>query len=309
MNLRSDRSVLVLMLAWVKTLTLGFRPYIYHATKTRSLPNPVVPGSFSDKMLWRKIFDRNPAFVPMTDKLQARKLAQHLRPDIRLPDILWEDESAENFPFDDIELPVVVKVNNGSGWNFFLRDRSPDERGKLNRFFHTMRRHKGYGRTIGEWAYRPLERRYFAERELVDSSGLPPDDYKLYFSNGRLIQMHVAHDRWGDKALVNFGPDLQVIPVDEAGWRRDYVPRDWHLVDEIISTCGALAGDLDFVRIDVYVLDGNIYFGEFTLYPGSGTMGSAAVTQLRGAGWDISQSYYFREPLSWFKRRYLTWLE
>lgn len=301
--------MLVLMLAWVRALTLGLRPYLYHAVKGRSIPNPVIPGSFSDKMLWRKIFDRNPVFVPMTDKLQARKLAVQRCPDILLPDILWEGEGAEDFPFDSIELPVVVKANNGSGWNFFLRDRSPDERRKLNRFFHTMRRHKRYGRKTGEWAYLPLERRYYAERELVDSSGLPPDDYKLYFSNGHLTQMHVAHDRWGDKALVNFDPDLQVMPVDEAGWRRDYVPRDWYLVDEIISKCGALAGDLDFVRIDVYVLDGGIYFGEFTLYPGSGTMGSAAAALLRSAGWNISQSFYFHEPLSWFRRRYLTWLE
>ncbi len=309
MNLRGDRSLLMLMLAWIKTLTVGLRPYIYHATRTRSIPNPVIPGSFSDKMLWRKIFDRNPIFVPMTDKLQARKLAQQRCPDILLPDIVWEDEGVENFPFDSIELPVVVKVNNGSGWNFFLRDRSPDQRRRLNRFFHIMRTRKRYGRKNGEWAYRPLKRQFFAERELVDSNGLPPDDYKLYFSNGRLTQMHVSHDRWGNKAMVNYGPDLQVVPVDEAGWRRDYTPGDWHIVDQIIATCRTLAGDLDFVRIDVYLFDGRIYFGEFTLYPGSGTMGSTAVTALRGAGWDISQSHYFREPLNWFRRCYLSWLD
>jgi hypothetical protein len=298
------------MLAWVKVLTLGFRPYIYHATRTRSVPNPVIPGSFSDKMLWRKIFDRNPAFVAMSDKLQARALARQRCPDIRLPDIVWESESAEDFPFDSIELPVVVKVNNGSGWNYFLRDRNPDERRKLNWFLHTMRRHRSYGRTKGEWAYRPIERRFYAERELVDSNGLPPDEYKLFFSNGRHTQMRVAHDRWGNRAMVNFSPDLQVIPVEETRWRRDYVPRDWHLVDEIISTCGKLAGDLDFVRVDVYVFDGNIYFSEFTLYPGSGTAGSAAAAAKEMiAGWEVSQSYYFRKPLSWFRRRYLQWLE
>ncbi len=308
MNSRGDRSLLALALAWVITLTVGLRPYIYHATRTRSIPNPVIPGSFSDKVLWRKIFDRNPVFVPMTDKLEARKLALQRCPDILLPDILWEDENTEEFPFDSIELPVVVKVNNGSGWNFFLRDRSPEQRVGLDRFFQVMRTRKRYGRKNGEWAYRPLKRRFFAERELVDSCGLPPDDYKLYFSNGRLTQMHVAHDRWGDRALVNYGPDLKVVPVDEVGWRRDYVPRDWHMIDQIMGTCRKLAGDLDFVRIDVYVRAGQIYFGEFTLYPGSGIMGSATATELRAAGWDISLSHYFREPSNWFRRHYLSWL-
>ena len=301
--------MLALMLAWLRTLTLGLRPYLYHAVRDRSIPNPVIPRSFSDKMLWRKIFDRNPVFVPMTDKLQARKLALQRCPDILLPDILWEGEGAEDFPFDSIELPVVVKANNGSGWNFFLRDRSPDERRKLNRFFHTMCTRKDYGRAKGEWAYRPLVRRFFAERELVDSSGLPPDDYKLYFSNGRFTQMHVAHDRWGDKALVNYDSGLQLVPVDEKGWRRDYTPRDWHMIDQIIDTCRTLAGELDFVRIDIYVFDGRIYFGEYTLYPGSGIKGSDTVKILRGAGWDISQSDYFREPLTWFRQRYLSWLD
>ena len=308
MNPCGDRSLLALIMAWTVTLTVGLRPYIYHAMRTRSIPNPVIPVSFSDKMLWRKIFDRNPLFVPMTDKLEARKLALQRCPDILLPEILWEAEDAEGFPFDSIDLPAVVKVNNGSGWNFFLRDRSPDQRTKLDRFFDVMRRRRIYGRKNGEWAYRPLKRHFFAERELVDSSGLPPDDYKLYFSNGRLIQMHVAHDRWGDRALVNYGPDLNVVPVDEAGWRRDYVPRDWHMIDQIIATCRELAGNLDFVRIDVYLLDGQVYFGEFTLYPGSGIMGSAAVTALRGEGWDISMSHYFGEPRSWFRQRYLGWL-
>jgi hypothetical protein len=31
-----------------------------------------------------------------------------------------------------------------------------------------------------------------------------------------------------------------------------------------------LAKDLPFVRIDFYIIDGEVYFGEFTLYPGSG---------------------------------------
>ena len=296
------------LLVWTRTLTLGLRPYIFHALRTRSIPNPVIPRTFSDKVLWRKIFDRNPIFISMTDKLEARNLAKNLCPDILLPEIVWEGEGGVDFPFDTIELPVVVKVNNGSGWNFFLSERSEEANRNLAQFFRTIHARGSYGREKGEWAYQPIKRRFYAERELVDENGLPPDDYKLYISNGELLQMHVSHDRWGNKALVNFDPDMQPISVDEKGWRRDYVPKDWHLINNVLTLSRTLSMDLDFVRIDLYVFEGQIYFGEFTLYPGSGTMGSSQVRSLRAKGWDISRSHYFREPLTWFRMRYLTWL-
>ncbi len=73
------------------------------------------------------------------------------------------------------------------------------------------------------------------------------------------------------------------------GHKRNFYDRDWNNLyitsdcpaadreipkpenlDEMISAAEKLAGDFPFVRVDLYNVDGKIFFGELTFYPWSG---------------------------------------
>ena len=280
-----------------------------YSFKSGRLANPVFPKVYYDKVLWRKLFDHAKTFTDMTDKLKARKIALAMSADIKTTEIVWQGNSIEDFPLDDIEKPCIVKFNTGSGWYYVVKDASPKTKVELTDKMKSLARKRIYGREKGEWAYRDIEMQLYAEKLLVDRNNIPPDDYKLFFCNGKLVQVSVAHDRWGNRAFVRFDSNLNSMGVDRPGWRSDYEPREWHIIDRAIRVGRQLAGDMDFVRIDLYVFEGEIYFGEFTLYPGSGRQAPRDVADGRGEKWDIRESLYFKGKIGFFKRIYLECLD
>lgn len=282
--------------------------YKRHCKKSERRANAIFPKVYYDKILWRKLFDHEPIFVEMTDKLTARKIALDRAPQVKVTDILWEGESIDEFPIDEIEKPCIVKFNTGSGWYFIVNDATPETKSRLTETMHGFARQRYFDPESGEWSYLGIENRLFAERLLLDEEGRSPDDYKMFFSNGELSQVRVIHDRWENPALLQYHSDLRPIEIEEKGWHRNYEPRDWDMIDRILEVGRQLAGDMDFVRIDVFVHNREIYFSEFTLYPSSGSKRSIEIDPLRGEKWDIRKSYFFRGKLSLFKRIYLSCL-
>ncbi len=298
-----------MLVAWVRCLSVGFRPFLQHLIAMRRFPNPVVPREFHEKVLWRKIFDHAPVFTRMTDKLESRRVAKSLCSEVKFTRVVWQGTSIDSFPFETIEIPVIVKTSAGSGDHYIYDSRAQSARDGLIDHFNKLQRKRRFGSASGEWAYKNIVPKLFAESFLQDRDGMPPDDYKLYYCSGQLVQMHVTHDRWGRRVLVNYDADLRFIDVDQPGWQRNYQPRDWHLIDDVLRVGALLATDMDFVRIDLYVHDDSVYFGEFTLYPNSGLGTVPVLNDLRGDRWDIGKSLYFRSGQGSFRREYLKLLQ
>lgn len=53
------------------------------------LPNPAAPVRHHELLLWRKILDRNPLFLTLTDKLAAKAHIRGACPGIPIPNTLW----------------------------------------------------------------------------------------------------------------------------------------------------------------------------------------------------------------------------
>ncbi len=49
------------------------------------LPDIANPKHYTERMLWRKIVDRNPQFVLFSDKLATKDYVQRLCPDLAVP--------------------------------------------------------------------------------------------------------------------------------------------------------------------------------------------------------------------------------
>ena len=68
-------------------------------------PNYVVPATMSEKLQWRKIFDRNPLHAVCADKVAARELVAELAPQVRFPVLLWVGDDPEQIPFERFDRP------------------------------------------------------------------------------------------------------------------------------------------------------------------------------------------------------------
>ena len=90
------------------------------------LPNPAAPESYHELVLWRKIFDRNPLFVTLTDKLAAKAHISSACPELALPRTLWSGRDAIDIPLNLLAGDVVVKTNHGCAMNISVAGGDPN---------------------------------------------------------------------------------------------------------------------------------------------------------------------------------------
>ena len=60
-----------------------------YARRMKRIPDTALPKTYSERMLWRKLFDRNPLFVTFADKLATKAWIAARCPDLAVPQTLW----------------------------------------------------------------------------------------------------------------------------------------------------------------------------------------------------------------------------
>jgi hypothetical protein len=235
------------------------------------------PRTFSEKIQWLKLYDRNPAMPALVDKLSVRSFvakrigADYLNTLYRCADGL-EDVDPASLPAQ-----FIVKCTHGSGWNIAVPDSSLADWSAIT---ERVRRWLSidYYDLWREWVYRGLPRRVTIERLLVDPGPLGLLDYKLLCFGGRarFIQVDVGRQPRGQEV----GEPTQVRAFYDTDWvpvpctlryplAEFEVPRPRNL-SRLIELAETLAQGLTFVRVDFFNVDNEITFGEMTFFPGNG---------------------------------------
>ena len=107
---------------------------------------------------------------------------------------------------------------------------------------------------------------------LVD--GDVPKDYKVYCFHGEPKYIAVFHDRFGE------APSQTIYDID---WVVQDCVFDFHFkknhkdleerpacYDELLEAARSLSRDFIHVRVDFYVVDGRLFFGELTFFNAGG---------------------------------------
>lgn len=180
--------------------------------------------------------------------------------------------------FEDInltELPdsFAIKATHGCKMNYLVPDKSKFDSEKckkeIQRWMDTT-----YGTYSMEPHYIEIPHRFYIEKYLEKADQLV--DYKFHCLNGEPQFVLTCSDRKsnGDKAmqvtLDLFDMDWKPIPeIVSSGLERPgdgKLPRPENL-DEMIRIAKILSEDFKFVRVDLYELEGKVYFGELTFSP------------------------------------------
>lgn len=96
-----------------------------------TMPSLLRPISFNHKMQWRKLFELEPAFAILSDKIAAREyVAARIRPGHQAP-LLWTGTRPEDIPFDSLTPPYVIKSNHAAGHMILVRQGEAPDRGMI----------------------------------------------------------------------------------------------------------------------------------------------------------------------------------
>lgn len=233
-------------------------------------PNLNKPTSFNEKIQWLKIYDRNPLYTELVDKIKVKEWAakrigsEHIIPTLRT----WDD--VDDIRVDDLPCAFVLKTNHDSGGvivcdrkeGFDLRDAKKKLRNSLRRNYYYSGR---------EWPYKNIKPRILLEEFVCPEEGTSLVDYKfLCFGGVPKCAFTCTGREAGDLRVDFFDMEWNHLP-----FQRHYPCSSTSIekpifFEEMVEASLRLAKDLPFVRVDFYENDRNFYFGEMTLYPGSG---------------------------------------
>lgn len=237
------------------------------------------PKTFSEKLFCRMIMlsqKPNPHFTRVSDKFLARAYAGSKVGEQHLVNLIWHGEDPREIPFDSLPNEYVIKTNHGSAQVIVVRGRV-DRTDIIGKLFLWLK--KNYYWSAREGQYYDIKPRVMIEEYLRSPDGSGPLDYRFWCFGGspEVIQVdNHAHD-------INPFFDTQWNQLDL--YYREHAARPFmekpKNFDAMLSIASTLSAGFDFVRVDLYNIDGNIYFGEFTLTPTSGQL------KLRPEDWDL----------------------
>lgn len=241
------------------------------------LPNLKEPKTFSEKILWLKLHDRNPLFTTMVDKFLAKKyVASIIGEKYVIPTYgVWK--KAEEIDWEALPNQFVIKTNHSGGNNgvIICKDKSLFDTADAVKRLNESLKHNSfyYGR---EWPYKNVKKCIIAEQLITFSDtnevkDLP--DYKFFCFNGEPLYCQVIRDRNTKETIDFYDMNWQhqefvgLNPVASNGLTPVARPEN---LDEMRRLCRSLSKNRPFLRVDLYSAGSKIYFGELTFYPASG---------------------------------------
>jgi hypothetical protein len=263
----------------------------------------VTPQTDLDRFAWRKLFDHNPLFTLCCDKLAAKQHALKVVPDLKTAETLWVGDNVGAIPFDKLVGDVVFKANHGSGWNVMVRNGQYDRDDLLRKARQWLT--KQYGWISGEWGYKHASKRIMIERMLLEDGEPVSTEYKFHISGGRTAYVYMQRKVNGEKSWHCVERDGAAMPEPAgpgSGWAALPIPLEFERMREVAEKLGA---PFDHIRVDLYSIDGDIYFSEFTVYPQSGrSVVNPRLVWLRTAGWRLEDSWFLSTPQSGWRALY-----
>jgi hypothetical protein len=231
------------------------------------------PRTFTEKIQRRKLLDRDPRLPRLQDKVLVKDyVAQRLGEEWVTP-TLWSGETLPPRELRTWPAPFVIKANNASARNIFVRQPGDLDWDAIERTVESWRT-SVFGADLGEWLYAEIKPMLLVEPHVGDPSTTPPD-YKFYVFGGEVKLIQVDTDREGDhkRCLFDLGWNPLPFALDALGQRVDTRPMARpSSLERMIDAAQMLSAKMPFVRIDFYEVEQRPKFGEFTFYPGSGLL-------------------------------------
>ncbi len=232
------------------------------------------PKTFSEKIQWLKLYNRRPEYTMMVDKFAVKDyVAKKIGAEYVIPTIgVWD--TPEEIEWDKLPERFVLKTTHGGGGGgvVICQNKSKFDREQVTEKLRaSLRQDIAYYSC--EWPYKGVIRRIIAEHYL---SPMPEvgelRDYKFFVFNGKTKFLKVDIGRYRDHHANYYDINFNILPFGEILHLPDtsvviQKPKNFDLM---ISIAEKLAEGIPFLRVDLYNVNGNIFFGETTFFPASG---------------------------------------
>lgn len=227
------------------------------------------PLTYNEKLQWLKLHDRNPNYTALVDKYEVKSHVIQLIGKEHVAETLGIWNSPDEIDYSALPHRFVLKTTHGGG-NFgviICKDKTKLDVYETRKTLERSLSQDLY-RDSREWPYKNIQKRIIAEEYLEDRATGEIRDYKFFCFNGIVKALFVATERQTRKEpFFNFfDRDYNRLEIKQGHPRADKWPERPKKFEEMIEIAERLSDGIPHVRIDLYEVNGIVYFGEFTFY-------------------------------------------
>ena len=230
------------------------------------------PKRYTEKIQWYKLNYRDPLMQQCADKYQVRRYIEEKGLGDILNTLYAVFPNPDAITLDDLPDRFVLKLSNGSSTNLLVKNKNELDVEKVRQKFRDFFLQAGTsaGR---EWVYQDGKPVIVAEQYLTDPS--QPDvalpDYKILCFNGEPEYIIRVGGRYTDNCChVVYDKEWRKQEVMIAGSASVPISERPETLDQMLDIARTLSEGFPAVRVDLYSVEGRIYFGELTFFPWSG---------------------------------------
>lgn len=247
---------------------------------THHWPNFDNPRDINEKINWMKFYGDTSLWPLLADKYRVREYVKECGLEDSLVPIIGKWDSVDDIDWNILPQQFVMKCNNGSGDVIICKDKKSLNIEETKKHFKKCL-NKKFGSRSGEPHYAHIKPCIIAEK-LLDASTQPCNssslvDYKIWVFDGKPMFVWCTWNREGYHANValfdmnwEFHPEWSV-------WTNHYIKPEKLIpkpecFNQLIEIAGRLSKGLPAARIDLYVINNHVYFGEITMTSNAGYM-------------------------------------
>lgn len=228
------------------------------------------PKTYSEKLQWIKLYDHNPLMPECCDKYAVREYVRRQGCEETLNHLIWEGFDPAQIPFDSLPKKCVIKATHGSTFNIICTDTAALDRSqtveKCRKWLNTK-----FLPCYGEWFYGQVRPRIIVEDYIESDDGRDLKDYKFFCFHGepKICQVHL--DRFSRHRSDMYDADWNYLEGKNTGYPCSGIPiprpARW---EDALKCARKLSAPFHHARIDLFLENDRVYFGEITFTPGAG---------------------------------------
>ena len=246
--------------------------YKENTGKTLNLDDP---KTFNEKLWWLKLNNRDPLLTKCSDKVKVRDYVKECGLGHILNEVYGVYDNANDIDFDELPDKAFIKTNHGSGTNIIWDRNKPFDKAKFRKKFNRALKENYYWQSR-EWNYKNIEPKIIVEKILEDKENKSLIDYRFLCFDGVVKMIFVdietaaedgSHSPYAKRNVYDRDFNYLDIKVKRERYDKSLISKPKNF-EKMIEYAEILSEPFPFCRVDLYNINGDVYFGEITFYPG-----------------------------------------
>lgn len=238
--------------------------YFYVTGKKLDLKDP---KDFNEKVLYLMLNECDDKKKQCVDKYLAREYVKEKGLTDILVNLYGKYDNANDIDFNKLPDEYVLKTNHGCGCTIIkTKNQVLNENNIIKELNNSLK--INYAKQTLEYQYENIKPCIICEEYLKESKKKMPNDYKIFCFNGKAKFLLACEGRDSEIKKVYYDMYWQKLECTKEKQGFEIIkPKNF---DDMIKIAEKLAEDFKFVRVDLYNINGKIYFGELTFTPRGG---------------------------------------